>query len=161
MVASSFVVDRLADSLNAWRGVRYLACIAVLAAPLSAAAQTVWTFEVREVVETSATEHLLRLAPAPPGVEYPRTCDEFVVRVKLNRGQGVPEHLYRYFDIVGYERAIRRIREAKHRDELLRLGSLDRGFGFGPDSSNECEVSSAGLGILPAASSRDTIFSVY
>ena len=133
----------------------------LLAAPSAGRAEEpVWTFEVREVVEHGETSHEIRLTPAPPGVDYPRTCAEFVIRANLEPGRGVPVRLTRYFDKLGYAVAIQKIRQAKSRGELLRVGSIDRGFGLG-DPEKECEVESHGLGLLLDRDKQGTVFSVY
>lgn len=170
MLASASVVDRLPAQRRRrppiFRTVRIfriasLAALALLARPAGAIDGPVWTFEVRDVVEIDETSHVITLVPAPRGLEYPRTCRQFVIHAQLSLGQGVPIALYRHFDREGYGVAIQKIQQARIEDQLLRLGSLDRGFGLQPDSDDECEVRSAGLGLLPDADAHDAIFSVY
>ena len=119
-----------------------------------------WTFEVKEIVERDELSHTLRLIPAPPGVHFPRTCPEFVVHATFERGVGVTLRHLPVFDEDGYRRAIRMLRDAQALDRLARLGSLDRGFG--PiEGKPDCEVASAGLGILLGDDGLPSVYSVY
>ena len=119
-----------------------------------------WTFEVVEVVDEDRGTHTIRLSPAPPGIHYPRTCVELVIRSRYRRGVGVGPQLTTLFTPQAYDKAIKKLRQAQIQNELVRLGSLQLGFGKIEDA-HECEVASNGLAILTYATGLPAVYSVY
>jgi len=138
-----------------------LAVCCVVASSAAFAEQRLWTFEVRELVEIAPLAHDIRLVPAPRGIEFPRTCKELVIHARFRAGQGVPLPYKRFFTEEGYSQAIRQLQEARVNDDLVKLGSLDRGFGRSEDASEECVVFSSGLAILMDPDQEPAIFSVF
>ena len=68
----------------------YLAAVLGAVGVGAAKQDTAWTFEVRELVVLGPLAHEIYLAPAPPGINFPRTCKLFVIQAHFVRGKGVP-----------------------------------------------------------------------
>jgi hypothetical protein len=102
-----------------------------------------WTFEVLEITESVPDGHIIQLRPSPPGKDFPRSCETFVI--------------YSIFDVrdwsstarskisrKSHDRAIRALEQANALDRLIRLGTLGGGFAALEEKSR-CEVASRAL----------------
>ena len=102
-----------------------------------------WSFEVLEVAESTPEGHIIRLRPSPPGKNFPRSCDTFVI--------------YSIFDVRGWsstarndvsrkshDRAIKTLQQADVSDRLIRIGTFGAGFAAMEEKSR-CEVASLAL----------------
>lgn len=118
-----------------------------------------WSFEVLEITRNEADEHLIRLQPQPPGKKFPKSCETFVVRVRYDVGswstagrQSVTR--------AGHERSLRLLAQAQITKDIVRFGSIGRGFSAIPDRP-KCEVSSRALLVLVDDDGSSTVYSVF
>lgn len=141
--------------------IAFLISVAATQPVASAKQESIWTFEVRKLVEHSPIDHEIHLIPAPPGINFPRTCEEFVILTHLESGKGVPFAYRDDFNAESYDLAIRRLQRAQVSKELVRLVSLAGGFGRPEETVDECVVFSSGLAVLLDRDQRPAIFSVF
>jgi hypothetical protein len=105
-----------------------------------------WTFEVLEVAESVPQGHIIRLRPSPPGKNFPRSCETFVI--------------YSIFDVrdwsqaarngvsrKSHDRAVKAIEQANAADRLIRIGTLGNGFAAIVEKPR-CEVASRVLQLV-------------
>ncbi len=142
------------------RGLGLAAVLAtLLISPSPAPAQyPSWSFEIAEIVEIDPQAHIIRLIPAPSGLAYPRTCEEFVIHARFR--DGTVWSLDGLFSSATYEKAIRTLRQSQTRKELVRVGSFERGFGA-IDPELPCEVRSLGLAVLNDPDGIPAVYSIY
>jgi hypothetical protein len=105
-----------------------------------------WSFEVLEVVESVPEGHIIRLRPSPPGKNFPRSCETFVI--------------YSIFDVrdwsqaarnrasrKSHDRAVKAIEQANAAGRLIRIGTLGNGFAAIAEKPR-CEVASQVLQLV-------------
>jgi len=132
-----------------------LTSAALASAPALAEDDTSWTFDVLEVLRHGDGEVLVRLKPVPPGREFPRSCDELVIHSTFEpqqvasaaRDTSRNEHL----------EALRALLQAQAEKRLLRVGSIDTGFGA-IRGKPRCEVASR---VLRRLMEDDGVWAVY
>ena len=103
-------------------------CLVCVAAQAAADDNRSWSFEVAELREVNERHTVIRLRPVPPGRRFPRSCRELVLHAGFDRRQMTPRQRS-FLDRRGHDEAIRVLREAELTNELVRLGSIDTGFG--------------------------------
>ena len=116
---------------------------------------TSWTFDVLEVLRLVDDDVLVRLKPVPPGRTFPRSCDELTIhstfaplKIKgTGRGTNRDEHV----------EALRALLQAQAVKRIIRVGSIDTGFGSIPDKP-KCEVASR---VLRRLMEDDGVWAVY
>lgn len=116
-----------------------------------------WSFEVIDVAEVPHG-HVLRLKPMPPGRKFPRSCDVFVVHATFS-DDDVPDTAGLSITRKQHGDAIRHLERARTSGEIVRFGSIGRGFAKitgGP----RCEVASQGLIHIVKGDGRSAVFSV-
>ena len=133
-----------------------LAAIAILGAPALAQDNTSWTFDVLEVTDRGDDLVLVRLKPVPPGREFPRSCDELTIHSTFSP-RNVTAPAGRTITRDDYVDAIRTLLQAKMSKRILRVGSIDTGFGAIMDKP-KCEVASRALVRLME---EDNVWAVY
>jgi len=133
-----------------------LTAIALVGAPAIAQDNTSWTFDVLEVTNQVDDNVLVRLKPVPPGREFPRSCDELTIhatfaprKVSSPRGRTITRD-----DQID---AVRALLQAKLSKQILRVGSIDTGFGAIPEKP-KCEVASRAFVRLLE---EDNVWAVY
>lgn len=137
------------------RAVLVLGVLAIAGAPAIAEDDRSWTFDVLEVVWHGDDDVLVRLKPAPSGRKFPRSCDELTIhstfaprKVKgYGRDTSRDEHV----------EALRALLQAQAQKRLIRIGSIDTGFGAIPDKP-KCEVSSR---VLRRLIEDDDVWAIY
>ena len=120
---------------------------------------TSWTFDVLEVLRLGDDDVLVRLKPVPPGRTFPRSCDELTIHstfapkkvtLPIARDISRDEHL----------EALRALLQAQSAKQILRVGSIDTGFGAIPDKP-KCEVASRALKRLIEDDGVWAVYSFY
>ena len=136
-----------------------LAAIATAGAPALARDNTSWTFDVLGVLHRGDGDVVVRLKPVPPGREFPRSCGELTIhstfaprKVNAAVGRGITrdEHL----------EAIRALLQAQTVKQILRVGSIDTGFGAIPGAP-KCEVASRAFRRLMEDDGAWAVYSFY
>jgi len=102
-----------------------------------------WTFEVLEVADSVPEGHIIRLRPSPPGKNFPRSCETFVIYSIFDLRDWSSEARS---DLTrrNHERAIKVIQQAGASNQLVRIGTLGGGFAAMAEKSR-CEVASLAL----------------
>jgi len=133
-----------------------LAALAMASAPATAIDNTSWTFDVLDVVIELDDNVLVRLKPVPPGRNFPRSCEELIIhstfaprKIHTPSGETISQD--------SHLEAIRTLLQAKNAKNLLRVGSIDTGFGAIPGKP-KCEVASRAFSRLME---EDNVWAVY
>jgi hypothetical protein len=132
-----------------------LAVLAFAGAPAMAEDDTSWTFDVLEVVHQGDDDVLVRLKPAPLGRKFPRSCDELTIHSTFapRKVQGSGRRTNRDEHV----EALRALLQAQAEKRLIRVGSIDTGFGAIPNKP-KCEVSSR---VLRRLLEDDDVWAIY
>jgi len=133
-----------------------LAAITVAAAPTAAEDNTSWTFDVLEVVQKRDDDVLVRLKPVPPGRDFPRSCDELTIHSTFAPSKVITPS-GRKISRNAHSEAIRTLLQAKTAKSILRVGSIDTGFGA-ILGKPKCEVASRAFARLME---DDNVWAVY
>ncbi len=136
-----------------------LALASLWGAAASAGDNTSWTFTVLEVRQVVADRVLVRLKPTPPGKGFPRSCDVLTIHSQFDQA-----HLYgdfaRRITRADHLKAIRALLQARITGEILRVGSIDTGFGAIPNLPR-CEVASRSFNLLIEEDGVPAVYSFY
>ena len=133
-----------------------VAALALAGVPAAAQDNTSWTFDVLEVTDRGDDAALVRLKPVPSGREFPRSCDELTIHSTFSPiGGTAPSG--RRITRKDHRDAIRALLQAQMSNQILRVGSIDTGFGAIQDKP-KCEVASRALVRLLE---EDNVWAVY
>ena len=150
------------EGAPAWAGrqICFALLVSLAVSPeVSAEDNRSWSFEVVRLQEIDDRRTVIHLRPIPPGKRYPRSCKELVLHAEFDPTKMTPEQrsfLYRR----GHDEAIRLLREADLTKKLVRIGSMDTGFGAIPGRPR-CEVASRGLRVLSEDEGGRAIYSFH
>jgi hypothetical protein len=105
-----------------------------------------WTFEVIEVAPTDPEGHIIRLRPSPSGRRFPRSCENFILYAIYDTSSWSDSGREKV-ERAGHDRAIRKLEQAIVTRDIVRLGTLNRGFAAIDDKSR-CEVATRALQVV-------------
>jgi len=118
-----------------------------------------WSFEVLDVVSGGGGTNLIRLRPAPPGKDFPRSCETFVVHSFYDIGDWSSAGR-KPVTRTAHERSVQMLIQAQVTHTIVRIRSVGRGFGARPEAPR-CEVTSRALSFAPDPGGIPVIFSFY
>ena len=136
-----------------------LALASLAGAAASARDDTSWSFTVLEVRQVVGDRVLVRLKPTPPGKDFPRSCDVFTIHSRFEQDHLNDAYAHRITRADHLE-AIRALLQARATGKILRVGSIDTGFGAIPDRPR-CEVASRSLSVLMEDDGVPAVYSFY
>jgi len=102
-----------------------------------------WTFEVLEVAESVPEGHIIQLRPSPPGRNFPRSCETFVIYSVFDVGSW-SSSARNQVTRASHDRAVKALEQAYASKRLIRIGTLGSGFAAIAEKPR-CEVASLAL----------------